>query len=357
MLTMMRWGGVGALAVVTGCLGFPPQLPAPLDTDVGTSSSGTTGVMTSESETTLGSEMMSEAETTEASVECGDEIVEADEECDGAELSAQTCEGLGHVPGSLGCDAECRFDVSGCAPEGMVIVPGGEFEMGSMVSSDEQPRRRVQVSTFYVDQTEVTAAAYSACVADGACAEPGTGGSCNWSSGVPVAGRENHPVNCVTWFQAQDYCGWVDGRTKRLPTEAEWEKAARGTDARTFPWGDIPDPSCSHAVMEDATAGGAGCGSLSTMEVASKPLGMSSFGAADMVGNAAEWVADWYEPYAPEETDNPTGPVNGSMRVLRGGSWRSPSTALRVADRASSYPTVDLDSVGFRCARTPPAAR
>ncbi|MEM9455848.1 MAG: SUMF1/EgtB/PvdO family nonheme iron enzyme [Myxococcota bacterium] len=240
----------------------------------------------------------------------------------------------------------------------MVEVPGGEFEMGSNAFSNEQPIRQVWVDTFWIDETEVTVEAYKECVDAGVCTEPSTGTYCNWSQGGPVAGRENHPVNCVSWFQAEAYCEWVQGGTKRLPTEAEWEKAARGTDGRVYPWGDTPQPSCDRLVMSDAAAGGAGCGTGATWEVGSMPLGASPYGVQDMAGNVWEWVADWYGYYDAGETNNPVGPRNGTSRVLRGGSWFFDFTSIfRAAYRDSNDPTDSGNGVGLRCARTPSAAQ
>jgi len=291
--------------------------------------------------------------TTEPTSECGNGDVEDGEECDGADWNGATCESLGHFAGALACGAGCEFDVSGCVPPGMVLVPGGEFTMGSdMGSSDEEPVRVVQVDSFYIDQTEVTVSSFGLCVSAGVCDEPSTGGSCNWM----VAGRGNHPINCVDWSEATQYCGWVGGGTKRLPTEAEWEKAARGPDARVYPWGDAPAPSCLHVVMDAGTGGG--CGMNSTMEVGSKPLGNSPYGAQDMSGNVWEWVSDWYAgSYEAGDTDNPTGPASGYSRVLRGGSWYfNRSNFFRAAGRLGVNPTSSYGYVGFRCARTPPAA-
>ncbi len=272
-----------------------------------------------------------------------------------SELNGATCEGQGLEPGPLLCSEGCEFDRLGCGvPEGMVVVPGGVFEMGSSLDADEEPIRQVQVDTFWIDETEVTVAAYEACVDDGPCTAPGTGGNCNWAMGGPVAGRENHPVNCVDWFQAEAYCGWVDGGTKRLPTEAEWEKAARGTDGRVYPWGDGPAPSCDYVVMSE---GGSGCGAGLTWPVGEKPMGDSPYGAKDMAGNVWGWVADWYGDYDGGETDNPQGPESGEFRVLRGGSWSSSiANNFRAQDRSSSNPSYVVGFVGFRCARTPPGA-
>ncbi|MEM9454638.1 MAG: SUMF1/EgtB/PvdO family nonheme iron enzyme [Myxococcota bacterium] len=239
----------------------------------------------------------------------------------------------------------------------MVVVPGGEFKMGSALSPNELPTREVWVDTFWLDRTEVTVGAYEACVDEGACTEPSTEPYCNWAKGEPVAGRAGHPVNCVDWTQAEEYCAWAGEGTKRLPTEAEWEKAARGTDARIYPWGDIPEPSCSHVVMSGAGTG-SGCGMGSTGAVGSTPLGASPYGAQDMAGNVWEWVADWYGDYDEDETNNPMGPRNGTLRIMRGGSWLSYwyTNNFRAANRYSDNPAYSYSDVGFRCARTPPGA-
>jgi formylglycine-generating enzyme required for sulfatase activity len=235
----------------------------------------------------------------------------------------------------------------------MVLVPGGEFTMGSDVAPNEQPIRVVHVDAFWIDETEVTVAEYTECVDAGACDPPPTGGFYNHG----VAGREDHPINGVTWNGAQAYCGWVDGGAKkRLPTEAEWEKAAAGTDARTYPWGDSPEPSCTYVVMLNAE--GDGCGMSSTWEVGGKPLGESPYGARDMAGNVWEWVSDWHGAYDPGDTVNPSGPETGTRRVLRGGAWSYDDPDLfRAAYRADQIPTHDTFTVGFRCARTPPTSQ
>lgn len=333
---MRRCKGMMVVLVVVGCSGDGPVLPGWLfeETTGGETTQGVAG-SSSEGHTATGS-----------AVVCGNDVVEDGEECDGTDWNGATCESLGYAEGSLACTEGCVIDVFGCLPEGMVLVPGGMFEMGSNDYTNEMPIRRVQVDAFWIDRTEVTVEAYSACVDDGECSEPSSGGSCNWM----VAGREDHPVNCVTWLQAVEYCTWAG---KQLPTEAQWEKAARGTDARTYPWGNVPG-SCTHVVMSE---GGSGCGMGSTWPVGSKPMGDSPFGAHDMAGNVWEWVADWYaSSYDAMETDNPTGPLMGTVRVLRGGSWNSSVTYNFRAAYRYFYPANVNDGVGFRCASTPPAA-
>ena len=207
-------------------------------------------------------------------------------------------------------------------PSGMVKVPGGEFLMGcnedvdSQCDPDEKPSRTVNVPTFYIDKTEVTVAAYGKCVEAEQCKREtfwtkDDSKYCNRGYDK----RDRHPMNCVSWHGAAAYCKFVG---KRLPSEAEWEKAARGTDGRKYPWGNKPSASCSRAVIDDGktkdTAGSEtdGCGRDSTWPVGSKSAGNSPFGVSDMVGNVWEWTADWYEHSSIKR---------GKYRSVRGGSW------------------------------------
>jgi formylglycine-generating enzyme required for sulfatase activity len=278
--------------------------------------------------------------------ECGNGEAEAEEACDGMDLQGATCESLGFGDGVVAC-MSCSLDASGCEPPlGMVLVPSGVFDMGSSTSSNEAPARRVTVDGFWIDATEVTVAQYSECLDEGLCDAPPVGPRFNYE----VAGREGHPINGVNWYDADVYCGWVDGGVKRLPTEAEWEKAARGTDAFAYPWGNAV-ASCTRAVMVDAL-GVDGCGTGSTGAVGEKLLGVSQYGVLDMAGNVQEWVSDWYGDYHPLETDNPTGPAEGVYRVLRGGAWDDDDPGdLRTARRNLDNPADHTDTVGFRCVR------
>lgn len=278
---------------------------------------------------------------------CGNGRVDPGEECDDEDLPLTTCDDLGLGVGTLSCAMSCSFDTSACEPPvvPMVFVPGGTFEMGSETDVlNNSPIRQVDVDPFYIDETEVTVEAYTICINYGACGLPDVGGDCNYM----VAGRENHPINCVSWNKANQYCNWAEGGTKRLPTEAEWEKAARGTDARIYPWGNAPVASCTHAVMDD------GCGTGLTLEVGSKPLGASPYGAQDMTGNVAEWVSDWWAPYDPLDVTNPTGPIDGDFKVRRNGYWWANDPAFLTATmRFFFLPTSDNEGNGFRCARDP----
>jgi formylglycine-generating enzyme required for sulfatase activity len=231
----------------------------------------------------------------------------------------------------------------------MVEVPAGSFWMGCTPAdgscfSNESPYHEVTLDAFLIDVTEVTVSDYADCVSAGVCTAPGTVAACNW--GVP--GREDHPVNCVDWYEAEAYCAWTG---KRLPTEAEWEKVARGTDERIYPWGNT-SPDCTLAIMDD---GGDGCGLNSTWPVGSLPGGASPYGALDMAGNVWEWVSDWYGSsyYSSSPASNPTGPSSGSSRVCRGGSWYLPGASLRASNRAAEAPSFNDDFVGFRCASAP----
>jgi formylglycine-generating enzyme required for sulfatase activity len=232
-------------------------------------------------------------------------------------------------------------------PAGMAFVSGGPFLMGSWSWYDEQPPHTVTLDPYWIDANEVTALDYASCVSDGGCTPAAqTLSSCN--SGV--LGRDDHPINCVDWNQATRYCAWAG---KRLPTEAEWEKAARGDDGRTYPWGETT-PSCAHAIYRDGSSSGP-CSGISTAPVASTPLGSSPYGVHDMAGTVTEWVNDWYDPYyySVSPPTNPPGPASSGYKVFRGGSWAdtAPTTALRTARRAGASTGYWASFVGFRCGR------
>jgi len=242
----------------------------------------------------------------------------------------------------------------------MVYVPAGEFLMGSEgdpdADDDEQPQHTVYLDAFWIDRTEVTNAQYRRCVESGTCRAPTT---CNW--GEPTysdPSKRDHPVVCVSWQGAEDYCAWAG---KSLPTEAQWEKAARGTDGRIHPWGNEFD--CHRANLDDETEiddyvvpGGEGCdGFPSTAPVGSFPDGASPYGALDMAGNVWEWVADWYDGsyYGRSPKRNPTGPDSGEFRALRGGSWTYTRFGARCATRRGGYPVSRNELHGFRCCVAP----
>lgn len=239
-------------------------------------------------------------------------------------------------------------------PDGMVGVPGGAFMMGCNDDvdpdcvDDEYPYHEVTISSFAIDRTEVTRGAYAECVDAGECPAPDAIAA--YGEACPDA-SPNHPVICVDWYRAAEYCAWRGGR---LPTEAEWEKAARGTDGRRFPWGN-EDPTCAQAHLNAVACGGLADGPLM---VGSKPAGASPYGALDMVGNVYEWTADWYLAgyYVRSPSEDPVGPEGGNYRVVRGASWNySLSFGSRVAWRGSDEaadPDNAYTQIGFRCARS-----
>ncbi|MBN2043932.1 MAG: SUMF1/EgtB/PvdO family nonheme iron enzyme [Anaerolineales bacterium] len=198
---------------------------------------------------------------------------------------------------------------------------------------DEGPVHSVYLDEFWIGQFEVTNSEYRLCVAAGKCVPP----AIQEFYSNPIF--DNHPVVFVSWYQADAYCRFVGGL---LPTEAQWEKAARGSDERVFPWGNMIE--CGHANLRGCTEG-------LTLDVGSFPSGASSYGVLDLAGNAAEWVADWYSTdyYANSPEENPTGPVEGEMKVARGGSWKNLLSGGRATNRTANFPEVFSSGVGFRC--------
>lgn len=274
---------------------------------------------------------------------CGDMFVDTDEDCDSSDLNGASCDTLGFASGDLTCAADCTFDTSSCATptDEMVLVPAGTFEMGSDDAAEEQPIRTVNLDAFFIDTTEVTTEAFTACVTATECAAPGSGGTCNYGN----AANADHPINCVSQELAADYCEWVG---KTLPTEAQWEKAAHGPTYSMFPWGDTPGPTCENTIM--GSGAGLGCGTNATWPVGSRPTGASMYGGLDMAGNVWEWVSDWYAPYDDTDLDNPTGPVAGTQRIVRGGGWFHQNAAdFTTTHRHELNPTVADQFIGFRC--------
>jgi formylglycine-generating enzyme required for sulfatase activity len=230
----------------------------------------------------------------------------------------------------------------------IVLIPAGEFSMGSDPANDpyfwgaEAPIHLVNLASFWIYRTEVTQGMYQKCAEEKACPVP-------VKINDPVAQQYgtdrfvNHPVVMVTWQGALAYCQWAGGR---LPTEAEWEKAARGKDERLFPWGNDPNAE-----------GLASYSSISPSQVGSYPAGSSPYGVYDMAGNVLEWVNDFFDAgyYQYSPIDNPTGPLSGDRRVIRGGAFNQNGiNGLRTVARASLRPTDTKVSVGFRCAINAP---
>jgi formylglycine-generating enzyme required for sulfatase activity len=266
----------------------------------------------------------------------------------------------------------------------MLYVPSGEFEMGNQDGyTNEKPPHMVGLDDFWIDQTEVTNAMFQKFVeatsyktdaqkiGQSYVYQEGKNiitvnkwklvNGANWlhpeGSDSTIIGLDSYPVVQISWNDANAYCKWANAR---LPTEAEWEMAARGTDGRIYPWGNLP-PKGTLANLADKNLDAVWAkkaindGFEFASPVGIYPDGVSPFGALDMAGNAAEWVADlyqydyyWRSPYS-----NPTGPASGVMRVMRGGQWSFTADGLRSTARVPHSPTYSIDYSGFRCAANP----
>jgi len=235
-------------------------------------------------------------------------------------------------------------------PEGMVPVPGGPFLMGSDPKVDraagpqELPQRPVSLDAFEIDQYEVTNVHYLRFVlATGAAWPP------FWMQDPFLEKMASHPVIGVTWEEANAYCQWVG---KRLPTEAEWEKAARGEDGRVFPWGNEPAGWMKSNIAHPGSKRGFKYPPLANVNRYDK--GVSPYGVYQMAGNVSEWVADWFDPeyYQRSLPDNPTGPTAGELKVFRGGSWNEDPEVARSAGRNAGTPDRKSYLTGFRCAKS-----
>ena len=259
----------------------------------------------------------------------------------------------------------------------MLYVPAGEFTMGSDAGdSDEKPTHTVTLAGFWIDRTEVTNAMFKKFVAaTGYTSDaektgvgyifdlathswPVTRGA-NWQQprgpGSTLAGLDDYPVVQVTWNDARAYCAWAG---RRLPTEAEWEKAARGSDGRTYPWGNqaVVDNLLNFADRNLPTSwsdNNVDDGYQHTAPVGHYPAGASPYGALDMAGNVWEWMADWYGEtyYATSPDHDPTGPTTGNVHVIRGGGWNDGAANVRAADRYALPPDGLGENGGFRCVR------
>jgi formylglycine-generating enzyme required for sulfatase activity len=230
----------------------------------------------------------------------------------------------------------------------MVYVPGGTFQMGSDESdsdagSDEFPQHSVTLDPFWIDQTEVTNAQYALCVADGECEESAYADDTDYNG-------DDYPVVGVSWNDAAGYCAWAGAQ---LPTEAQWEYAAKGTQGYIYPWGDIFDGTrvsfCDSNCTREWKANDYHDGYERTAPVGSFPDGASWCDARDLAGNVWEWTADWYSDYSSRAQTNPTGPAEGEYKVLRGGGWFNKQWDVRASARAYDTPTNRSSDVGFRC--------
>jgi formylglycine-generating enzyme required for sulfatase activity len=243
------------------------------------------------------------------------------------------------VPLAIAALALIGADSSSRVPPEMVLVPAGAFVMGGGDEADEQPAHRVQLAAFLIDRDEVTGDDYQRCASAGACAALPSG-----DAGVPP----RVPVTGVSWLDATAYCRWA---RKRLPTEAEWEHAARGSDGRVYPWGARPD--CAMANFGNFEGEGR-CPRNPGRPVAVGSFpGNSPYGARDLAGNVWEWVADRYDAhyYRHSPTANPRGPARGEARVVRGGACCSMFGLPRSANRLAFPPDYRDADLGFRCAR------
>jgi formylglycine-generating enzyme required for sulfatase activity len=262
----------------------------------------------------------------------------------------------------------------------MVFVPAGKFEMGIIFEGisyarrlcrdtaadplsahcpgsafvDELPAHEVTLDAYWIDRNEVTNQQYQRCVEAGACSPPVDESSYTRPHYYGNDVYADYPVIWITQAQAATYCDWAGGR---LPTEAEWEYAARGPEGNTFPWGNTFDGTllnycdlnCPLGPKDPMTDDGY----VETAPVGSYPSGVSWCGALDMAGNVREWVSDWYGQYALDPQTNPTGPIDGSGHIPRGGCWLDTPDNTRSTNRGSNAPGYTRHKVGFRCAADP----
>jgi formylglycine-generating enzyme required for sulfatase activity len=235
-------------------------------------------------------------------------------------------------------------------PGGMVTVPAGWFLMGSDPNRDraagpqEQPQHQVYLDAFQIDRYEVSNVDYLRFIL-----VTGTDWPPFWREQPFPEKMARHPVINVSWQEADAYCRWAG---KRLPTEAEWEKAARGEDGRIFPWGDEPAGWIKSNIAHSGSKRGFKYPPLANVNRYDK--GVSPYGVYQMAGNVSEWVADWFDPeyYRRADNENPKGPESGDLKVFRGGSWNEDPEVARSAGRNAGEPDRKSYLTGFRCAKS-----
>ena len=235
----------------------------------------------------------------------------------------------------------------------MVLVPAGPFPMGVPPGArdggrDEYPRHEVFLDAYHIDTFEVTNGRYLEFMTNTGHRPPKHPNDPRqdlWQAGLMPESIADRPVINVDWYDAEAYCRWAG---KRLPTEAEWAKAARGTDDRRFPWGNV-EPTHGHVNFNQPWQG-----EKTLMPVGTYEAGKSPFGAYDMAGNVWEWVADWYDPryYEKSPARNPKGPETGTHKALRGSGWEVEAPLVRAFSRVKSDPLNRNHATGFRCARS-----
>lgn len=242
-----------------------------------------------------------------------------------------------------GPEGASRFDWQDLDDPGWVKIPAGTFRMGSEEEEDEKPVHDVQLSGFRISRFPVTNAQYQEFVQETGHRTPN-----HWKGERIPEGKENHPVVYVSWEDAAQFCAWLSKKTKRrieLPTEAQWEFAARGEQGRTYPWGEDP-PSPDLANFDDNVG--------DTTPVGAYPKGATPEGVHDLAGNVWEWCADWYGPYPEGPVSDPRGPETGPGRVFRACTFRDPPTELRAAYRFFLHAEYSVNNVGFRCVLSEP---
>lgn len=234
----------------------------------------------------------------------------------------------------------------------LVYIPEGRFLMGTSTDDlqfeeDETPQHEIYLDAFWIDQLEVTNRMFTECVDNGSCEPPSELGSQARTSYYDNLSFAEYPVVNINWEQAQTYCSWVG---RRLPTEAEWEKAARGAEGQIYPWGN-QEPTCKLLNFWESETGSVNCARDTTL-VGKYPDGASPYGVLDMAGNVWEWVADWYsvDSYKVGPDRNPQGVNTGDAKVIRGGSFSESGDTVRSANRNQSDPLADSYLIGFRCA-------